>query len=103
MKNDFIGDVPKGVYENLNKYIQNYIDVFCKKHDIKFEYWIADQVGEVAAFGDFFFSFHEIRHDLETAQPKDKIFEWYERNITAGPCNHVSYCSYVKGAEKITK
>ena len=87
--------------KQLNKYITEYVDEFCKKHDIEFDYWVAGLIGTVGVFGDYFFSFEDIRLDLETNQEKRVIFEWYEENLDLSMkgCNYnINYYSWIKGA-----
>lgn len=41
----------------------DYILRFCEKHDLNFEGWVGDRVGETAEIGDMFLDFSDIRYD----------------------------------------
>lgn len=90
----------KKITDRLNKTIKEYVDLFCKKHDIDFDFWVADLSGTIGVFGDYFFSFEDIRLDLETNQPKDSIFKWYDLNLEMGMKNKhtINYYSWINGA-----
>ena len=76
-----------------NEYIEN----FCKKHDCYFEFWVADEVGGVASFGDInYFNFGDIVYDLNTDQPKGQIFTWSAESID-NPKKSINYFSYCLG------
>jgi len=67
--------------KKLEKTIQQYIEAFEDKHDCEFDFWVADKIGEIATFGDYFFDFRDIRADLEEDAPKYLIWEWYDEQI----------------------
>lgn len=70
---------PKELKERFNNIITEYVELFCIKHDIKFNYWIADRFGEVAEFNStYYINFREIKHDIDSNVEKDKFFEWYD-------------------------
>ena len=83
----------------LDTVIQEYVNVFCKKHDIQFDYWVADLSGTICQMGDFFINFEDIRLDLETDQPKNQIFEWYEVTLDLALKNKptCNYYSWING------
>lgn len=67
---------------NLNACIHLYVDFFAKKHDLCFEYWVADQIGGVACFGDeYFVDFLVIRLDLEENVPANVFFKWFDSTV----------------------
>lgn len=94
--------IKKVIYNQLEGAIQQYVDVFCTKHDIEFDFWVADLSGGIGQFGDFFFNFEDVRLDLETDQPKDEIFKWYDVALELNTENKFSmnYYSWIKGARK---
>ena len=88
-------------YDELETAIQHYVDVFCEKHELIFDYWVADLSGGVGQFGDYFFGFEDIRLDLETNQPVDVIFEWYDITLELAMKDDtygINYYSWIKGA-----
>ena len=70
-----------------------YIKLFCLKHDIDFDFWVSDIPGSVAFFGDYSFCFTDIVWDINSDQPKEKIFEWFEFYLenTHGAINYYMY------------
>jgi len=84
----------KQQYESVcNEYIKR----FCKKQELQFEYWIADDVGGIGCFGDtFFFNFHDIVWDINSKQPKGLIIEWHDGCVENFE-QAMNYHSYTKG------
>ena len=75
-----------------------YVKRFERKHGLNFEYWIADLVGETAAFGDYFFNMSEIIYDINTRQPKGLILKWSNDNVEYSESTHwINFTSYSKG------
>ncbi len=72
-----------------------YIDVFCAKQEMDFNGWIGDEVGGIAECNDFYFDFHAIVKDIDTAQPKGLIIDWYYDNLEAE--RFINYDSYIRG------
>lgn len=56
----------------------DYILRFCEKHDLNFEGWVGDRVGETAEIGDMFLDFSDIRYDIDTEQRVGKIERWWD-------------------------
>lgn len=73
-----------------------YVDIFCEKQGLKNEGWVNDEVGEIICCSSYFFSLRDIRHDIDTNQPKDHIFDWYFANLE-NPDKAINYDSYTKG------
>ena len=69
--------------KKLDKAIKVYVKAFCKKQDMEFRYWVADQTGGVAAIADHFFDFQDILLDIDTQQPKGLILKWYDAHMNA--------------------
>ena len=69
----------KQLKENFDKACNDYLEAFCKKQGFSSFYWIADRVGEMADCNECFtFSFDDIRTDIDTDAPAQKIVEWYD-------------------------
>lgn len=58
-----------------------YIKAFEQKHDYYFDYWVADQVGTIACFGDYFIDFEQIRYDIDNDVPRGKFIEFYDAQL----------------------
>lgn len=82
--------------------VKGYIAAFEKKQGLKLEFWVADDIGGTACFGDWFFNFDDIRLDIDREVPADTILEWYDTIEHDKPS--VNYASYLKGmrAENLT-
>jgi hypothetical protein len=80
-----------------------YVEKFSRKQGIKFNYWVSDNIGGIACFIDqYFFSFNDIRIDMEAKQPKGLIIEWNDAIIDYHSKNnkqasYINYGSYIKG------
>ena len=91
----FIGTKKLTRKESYELICNDYVKEFAKKQKIEFEYWVGDDIGDRAFFNcsELSFSFDEIRHDIDTNQPKGLIIDWYygcvenEKNM-----NYQSYC-----------
>lgn len=88
--------------QNFEKACADYIEYFCKKQDIDFYFWVADEIGGVACFGDYFFNITDIILDIETEQPAAFILDWQNESTDYGLRNdnklYINYSSYIKGA-----
>jgi hypothetical protein len=77
------------------------VAVFCEKQELYFDYWIIDDVGGVAAFGDYYFSMDEILLDLSTEQEKYFILEYHDANVEFNmgkdDPKFINYKSYISG------
>jgi hypothetical protein len=82
-------------YETI---VNKYIDAFCEKQEIdKCEtFWIGDERGGLLDVASCTFDFSDIRLDIDTNQPKDKIFQWYYENDYINN-KIINYQSYIKG------
>lgn len=86
------------IKKTLNEAISNYVTKFCEKHELEFDYWVADLTGTIGVFGDYFFNFEDIRLDLEKDIPENKIFEWYDLSLELGMQNKpvINYYNWLK-------
>ncbi len=81
-------------YENV---VSEYIELFCKKHELDFECWVGGNIGGIACFGDvFYFSFQVIVWDINTNQKKGLIIQWLYESIDNYE-KSINYYSYTKG------
>lgn len=92
----------KSLKTDYNRVCNKIVKIFCKKQDIDFDFWVADQVGEVAIFmNEYSFTMAEIILDLESKQPKGFILEWQrdflEFNMSRKERLDINYASYIKG------
>ena len=73
---------------------------FAVKHDLTFDYFIGNRVGETASFS-LEYSFHmcDIVYDLESEQEAGKAVEWYGYVLDNAPIQEfeINYKSYCEG------
>lgn len=89
---------------NFKNAVSDYVAAFELKHNLKLDYWIADQIGTIASFGDYFIDFNDIRLDIDNKTDKNHFFNWYDLSLDLGACGKkgVNYYTYLKyGKEKI--
>ena len=94
-----IGGVSISLFQTLNKSIQDYVNIFCKKHDLYFEFWVADLAGTIGCFSnEYYVDFETIRLDLEKDADKNVFFDWYEITLELGMKDEpiINYYSYLK-------
>ena len=87
--------------ENYEMAVGEYMAVFCKKQEMYFDYWVGDEVGEVAAMGDCFFNFSDIKRDIDLNMPVGAIVEWHWQQVdnhyeNKPSINYRSYCMGLK-------
>jgi hypothetical protein len=91
----------KQINSEYEKACNEYIEMFCKKQDLEFDYWIGG-VCEVAGFiSQYYFNLSDIIHDLNTKQKKGLILQWQDDGIDAhfrGIDENINYKSYCMGA-----
>lgn len=95
MKNKEIQELKKQLENNITKYVE----LFCKKHDLYFDYWVADLTGTIVCLSnEYYIDFNDIRHDLEQ-DIKKKIFkEWYYKSMEEHLKNNnfINFTNYAK-------
>lgn len=59
--------------------VRKYCEVFAEKHELGEEPfdWVAQDIGGVIEFGDYYFNFDDIRTDIDRDASIDEIFSWY--------------------------
>ena len=72
----------KSLKEKYTEICNQYIMAFVDKHEYKFDYWIAGEVGGLASFIEqYVFSMDDIRYDIDTNQPTNLIFIWQDDSV----------------------
>ena len=94
-----IGGVGISLYNKLETSIKKYVELFAIKHEMEFDFWVADLSGTIACFSmDYYVNFEDIRLDLEKDAPKDLFFEWYDLalDLHTEDKPHINYYSFLK-------
>ena len=93
--------------ERYEKVCQAYITRFERKQGLKLEFWVGDEIGGIAFFGDiYFFTFDDIRYDMDTEQPIGQIAQWLEEStFRTEHINYKSYCMVARysGEQEVPK
>jgi hypothetical protein len=78
-----------------------YVFKFCNKQGLEFDGWVGDDVGGVAACGDYFFNLSDIVLDINNKCRKGLILDWQNDSVEAHMGNpsaeSINYYSYSKG------
>lgn len=88
----------KELKNRLDGLIMEYVALFEKKHEMQFDFWVGDDVGDVGMFGDFYVDFRTIRFDIENDIEESLFIRWYDESLL----NHengktvLNYETYVK-------
>ena len=93
----------KALYEDV---CMQYVQLFCKKHELEFDYWTANEVGTIAFMGDYVFNFQDIITDIEKNAPENEIIEWYDYTLRMhddGKVGCMNYKSWLMGAKGLRK
>lgn len=91
------------ITESINLYKSVCLDLakrFATKHDLTFDYFIGDIIGEVASFSlEYSFYMCDIIYDLESEQEAGKAVEWYGYVLDNSPIQEfeINYKSYCEG------
>lgn len=73
--------------EYFVKGCNEYLRLFCEKHDFDYEEakdsWVANCVGDVTCVGDIFVGMQTIITDIEMDAPEEEFLKWYGYNLVA--------------------
>lgn len=94
------------VRKNYNHFCEEYIRLFCKKHEFDYEEVISDSVKtDMVCVGDLFFSLTDIRVDIDNNAPKHELMAWYEYCLETGylGATSPSYDAWLKGCHRMSE
>jgi hypothetical protein len=80
--------------ERFEAICNDYIRAFQAKHDVIFEGWVGDKVGEWACFGENAFLLDNIRYDIDNNLAPFWIYNYYE--FTSDPKNSINFETYIR-------
>lgn len=68
--------------EYLEKGCNEYLRLFCEKHEFDYEDakdgWVVGVVGSIVCCGDYFVDMHDIVTDIEQDAPNGEFENWYD-------------------------
>ena len=74
--------------EHFVKGCNEYLRLFCEKHDFDYEdakdSWVGGCVGEITECGDYYVDMPTIIADIEMDAPEEEFYKWYDYNLEAG-------------------
>lgn len=88
--------------DEYNKAVNAYIKEFEKAHDVQIDYWVGDEVGGLAVFGDEFYEFKDIKYVIDKEIQYEHLYDWYYFLVSYGEkcfINLDSYCRLRRDAE----
>jgi hypothetical protein len=87
----------KRVRLNYEHFCNEYLRLFCLKHDFDFEgaksSWVANDVGSIVSCGDYCFDMNVIRTDIDEYAPKEELLKWYDYSLEVEMLG-VKTCNY---------
>lgn len=73
--------------EYFVKGCNEYLRLFCEKHDFDYEdakdSWVGGSVGEITECGDYYVDMRTIITDIEMDAPEEEFLKWYDYNLVA--------------------
>lgn len=69
------------IMDQYESAVMTYVLAFCAKHEIDFDGWIGNRIGEIALFNDYFMNFSDLKYDIDSQQPKERIWKWYDISL----------------------
>lgn len=87
-----------------DKYVEaanEFVNYFCRKHEVDFDGWINDEIGIAVFSHDWFISLDNIIEDLINDYPAYAIFDWHDYMIKVhfeDSDKKVNLSNYIKGA-----
>ena len=86
--------------DRFNEICCDYVDRFCRKHEFnpKDVSWV--NIGGIVSIADYFFSFDNIRYDIDNRVNKSMMIEFYDYSLDkySQGINCPNYENYIKGA-----
>lgn len=81
--------------QKLEKILKEYIDLFCEKQGLNFDFCVQDDYLGVICFNyDLFINISDIIHDIDNNISKGLILEWY--NYTLEINQFINYKTWLK-------
>lgn len=88
----------KPLEERFKDICNEYLCLFCKKHDVYDSGWVGGLVGGIIEISDCYFSLGDISLDIDLDalnEEKNSIWDWYWCNVESQ--ENINYYSYLKG------
>ena len=95
--------------EYFVKGCNEYLRLFCEKHDYDYEEakesWVANCVGDITCVGDIFVGMQTIITDIEMDAPEEEFIKWYDYNLVAHEFGFTTpnFESWLKGCPRVSE
>lgn len=86
-----------------------YLRVFCEKHDFDYEdakeSWVGGSIGEITMCGDYYVSMPTIIADIEMDALEDEFIKWYDYNLIAHEFGFTTpnFESWLRGCPRVSE
>ena len=93
--------------EYFVKGCNEYLRLFCEKHDFDYEEaknsWVGGLVGEITMCGDYYVAMPTIIADIDHDAPKAEFYKWYDYNLEAREYGFVTpnFESWLRGCPRV--
>lgn len=93
--------------EYFVKGCNEYLRLFCEKHDFDYEEaknsWVGGLVGEVTLCGDYYVAMPTIIADIDHDAPETEFYKWYDYNLEAREYGFVTpnFESWLRGCPRV--
>ena len=82
--------------KNYIEAVDAYIKEFEKIYEVQMDFWVGDEVGGVAMFGDEAYNFHEIKYMIDNNLNYEYLYDWYYFLVEFGKKCYINLKSYHK-------
>ena len=87
------------------KLCEEYLRLFCEKHEYQNEGWVADEHGGTAMCSDLYISFETIKTDIDTNADEGEFIKYYDYTLEAAEfgLNVPNFKSWLKGCPRTSE
>jgi hypothetical protein len=92
--------------KNYIEAVDAYVKEFEKKYEVEIDFWVGDEVGGVAIFGDEAYNFSDIKYMIDNDLKYEYLYDWYCFLIEFSKKCYInlhSYCKLRRDAENENK
>ena len=95
--------------EYFVKGCNEYLRLFCEKHDFDYEEakesWVGGSVGEITMCGDYYVAMPTIIADIEMDAPEAEFYKWYYYNLDAHEFGFTTpnFESWLRGCPRLSE
>lgn len=93
--------------EYFVKGCNEYLRLFCEKHDFDYEEakdsWVGGMVGEVTLCGDYYVAMPTIIADIDRDAPETEFYKWFDYNLEASEYGFATpnFESWLRGCPRV--